>query len=213
MVFYPLNFSRCSCTSQILKRLRYWSYWWLYEPSESTGSEPVIYRTRSFSFFTVYHHVDILGLKELLFSFPPVLELQHTHPIRKLPVEIIRNIFEYVSDPPSQASTMDSMPWNLSYVCSWWRTVTLTTSSLWANILIDFSKDLHLSSLDPIIRERKTQIILIRLFRSQQSPLKITIMSPYTDLEGNFIVGTLIPFSTLPHPRHTLEEGNFPFAL
>ena len=55
----------------------YWSYWWLYEPSESTGSEPVIYRTRSFSFFTVYHHVDILGLNELLFSFPPVLELQH----------------------------------------------------------------------------------------------------------------------------------------
>ncbi len=54
----------------------YWSYWWLYEPSESTGSEPVIYRTRSFSFFTVYHHVDILGLNELLFSFPPVLELQ-----------------------------------------------------------------------------------------------------------------------------------------
>ncbi len=54
----------------------YWSYWWLYEPSESTGSEPVIYRTRSFSFFTVYHHVVILGLNELLFSFPPVLELQ-----------------------------------------------------------------------------------------------------------------------------------------
>ncbi len=54
----------------------YWSYWWLYEPSESTGSEPVIYRTRSFSFFTVYHHVDILGVNELLFSFTPVLELQ-----------------------------------------------------------------------------------------------------------------------------------------
>ncbi len=28
----------------------YWSCWWLYEPSESTGSEPVIYRTRSFPF-------------------------------------------------------------------------------------------------------------------------------------------------------------------
>ncbi len=55
----------------------YWSYWWLYEPSESTGSEPVIYRTHSFPFFTVYHHVDILGLNELLFLFPPMLELQH----------------------------------------------------------------------------------------------------------------------------------------
>ncbi len=58
----------------------YWSYWWLYKPSESTGSEPVIYRTCSFAFFTVYHHVDILGLNELLFSFPPVLELQHPSP-------------------------------------------------------------------------------------------------------------------------------------
>ncbi len=57
----------------------YWSYWWLYEPSESTGSKPIIYRTCSFSFFTVYHHVDILGLNELLFSFPPMLELQHEH--------------------------------------------------------------------------------------------------------------------------------------
>ncbi|KAK0187037.1 hypothetical protein F5146DRAFT_761862 [Armillaria mellea] len=55
----------------------YWSYWWLYEPSESIGSEPVIYRTRNFPFFTVYHHVDILGLNELLFSFPPVLEIRH----------------------------------------------------------------------------------------------------------------------------------------
>ncbi len=63
-------------------RSAYWSYWWLYEPSESTGSEPVIYRTRSFPFFTVYHHVDILGLNELLFSFPPVLELQHSFVLR-----------------------------------------------------------------------------------------------------------------------------------
>ncbi len=51
----------------------------MYESSESTGSEPVIYRTRSFPFFNVYHHVDILGLNELLFSFPPVLELQQFH--------------------------------------------------------------------------------------------------------------------------------------
>ncbi len=34
----------------------------------------------AFLFFTVYHHVDILGLNELLFSFPPVLELQHIMP-------------------------------------------------------------------------------------------------------------------------------------
>ncbi|KAK0229626.1 hypothetical protein EDD85DRAFT_794105 [Armillaria nabsnona] len=31
----------------------------------------------AFLFFTVYHYVDILGLNELLFSFSPVLELQH----------------------------------------------------------------------------------------------------------------------------------------
>ncbi len=34
----------------------------------------------AFLFFTVYHHVDILGLNELLFSFPPVLELQQSPP-------------------------------------------------------------------------------------------------------------------------------------
>ncbi len=32
------------------RRTSYWSYWWLYEPSESTGSEPIFYRTRSFPF-------------------------------------------------------------------------------------------------------------------------------------------------------------------
>ncbi|PBK61222.1 hypothetical protein ARMSODRAFT_672765, partial [Armillaria solidipes] len=30
--------------------------WWLYEPSESTGSEPVTYRTRSFPFFPPCRH-------------------------------------------------------------------------------------------------------------------------------------------------------------
>ncbi|KAK0439689.1 uncharacterized protein EV420DRAFT_1169699 [Desarmillaria tabescens] len=44
---------------------------WLYEPSESTGSEPVTYRTRRFLFFTVYLHVDVHRLNELLLSSPP----------------------------------------------------------------------------------------------------------------------------------------------
>ncbi len=57
----------------IITTKNYWSYWWLYEPSESTGSEPVTYRTRSFPFFTIYHymHVNIHRLNELLFRpFP-----------------------------------------------------------------------------------------------------------------------------------------------
>ena len=35
----------------------------------------------AFLFFTVYHHVDILGLNELLFSFPPMLELQQVNQV------------------------------------------------------------------------------------------------------------------------------------
>ncbi len=33
----------------------------------------------AFLFFTVYHHVDILGLNKLLFSFLPMLKLQHQY--------------------------------------------------------------------------------------------------------------------------------------
>lgn len=52
----------------------------LYEPSESTDSEPTTDRTRSFPFFTVSHHVGLLGINKLLFSFSTVLELQHFEP-------------------------------------------------------------------------------------------------------------------------------------
>ncbi len=66
-----------ACQFKKCKYIWYWSYWWLYQPSESTSSEPVTYCTVSFPFFTVYHHVNIHRLNKLLFSFSPMLELQH----------------------------------------------------------------------------------------------------------------------------------------
>ncbi|RDB16888.1 hypothetical protein Hypma_002525 [Hypsizygus marmoreus] len=56
-------------------------------------------------------------------------------PHRKLPVEMLREIFITCSrDPLRIPVQLDRAPWTLARVCSKWRRIALSTTALWSNI-------------------------------------------------------------------------------
>ena len=67
-------------------------------------------------------------------------------PLRRLPPEIIREIFTYLYDPSPSDPRVEShhlrrprlqdMPWVVSWVCRLWRSVALDLSCMWTNIRV-----------------------------------------------------------------------------
>ncbi|KAH7909432.1 hypothetical protein BJ138DRAFT_1155292 [Hygrophoropsis aurantiaca] len=60
------------------------------------------------------------------------------HPINWLPAELLIHIFVFSTTVNADASkklSFNTFPINLSHVCRKWRQITLSTSSLWSNIL------------------------------------------------------------------------------
>ncbi|KAJ7094310.1 hypothetical protein C8R44DRAFT_561217, partial [Mycena epipterygia] len=51
--------------------------------------------------------------------------------MRRLPSEILSEIFARCADPPSRFNPRNSMPLRIIQVCSRWRTVALASPSLW----------------------------------------------------------------------------------
>ncbi|KIM19500.1 hypothetical protein M408DRAFT_31165 [Serendipita vermifera MAFF 305830] len=66
------------------------------------------------------------------------------HPIRRMPVETLRHIFEETLEA---SSMQDWTKWwqaiQLSHVCQHWRTVALNAPTLWSVIIVDFWKPLN----------------------------------------------------------------------
>ena len=86
-------------------------------------------------------------------------------PLRKLPPELLRVIFQKTYWDPATTFTL---PWSLSQVCRSWRTVAHATPILWSCITIDFStKPTKLRS-----QEDKLKLILQR---SAYADLRISI--------------------------------------
>ncbi|KIM24524.1 hypothetical protein M408DRAFT_26993 [Serendipita vermifera MAFF 305830] len=60
------------------------------------------------------------------------------HPVRRLPVETLRHIFEETLEASTRAKLWQAT--QLSYVCQHWRAVSLNDPSLWSDIIVDFRK-------------------------------------------------------------------------
>lgn len=59
-----------------------------------------------------------------------------TPPIRKIPVEILIEIFLSCAAPKKVQPQLSQVPWSLSHVCSMWRRVSLDTPNLWTDITL-----------------------------------------------------------------------------
>ncbi|KAJ6457235.1 hypothetical protein C8R45DRAFT_1081901 [Mycena sanguinolenta] len=84
-------------------------------------------------------------------------------PLRRFPAEILGAIFHWTLPPPnSRAAFLAQSPWNLSRVCSLWRTIVLSSPDLWSRISIHSSRTFPIHALQA------------QLQRSQPRPLTVT---------------------------------------
>ncbi|KAJ6476833.1 hypothetical protein C8R45DRAFT_1157901 [Mycena sanguinolenta] len=60
------------------------------------------------------------------------------HPLRRIPAEILGEIF-LCSLPPRCALNVEDSPWVLTHVCRSWRAVAVSKSSLWTQIYVNFA--------------------------------------------------------------------------
>ncbi|KAF7367200.1 F-box domain-containing protein [Mycena sanguinolenta] len=60
-------------------------------------------------------------------------------PLRRIPPEILSEIFAWTLPFRREVLSTENCPWVLTHVCRGWRAVAITTSSLWSRIYIDFS--------------------------------------------------------------------------
>ncbi|KAJ6459251.1 hypothetical protein C8R45DRAFT_843483, partial [Mycena sanguinolenta] len=62
-------------------------------------------------------------------------------PLRRMPAEILGEIFSWTLPSIHDVFDTDDSPWILTYVCRRWRAVAVSKSSLWSLITIDFSSE------------------------------------------------------------------------
>ncbi|KAJ7573572.1 hypothetical protein C8J56DRAFT_1173589 [Mycena floridula] len=95
------------------------------------------------------------------------------HPIRRIPAEILFEIFVQ-SDDSEEPHHLDisQYPWTLTHVCRRWRNVAIGNPSLWTDIHIEPGS--RYSS--PIIQSR-AKLLGVQLFRSRSLPLNVTIIN------------------------------------
>ncbi|KIM23927.1 hypothetical protein M408DRAFT_37680, partial [Serendipita vermifera MAFF 305830] len=60
------------------------------------------------------------------------------HPIRRLPVETLRHIFEATLEASDKIELWQAT--QLSHVCQHWRAVVLNSPELWSHITVNFRK-------------------------------------------------------------------------
>ncbi|KAF8909937.1 hypothetical protein CPB85DRAFT_698894 [Mucidula mucida] len=83
-----------------------------------------------------------------------------------LPTEIVLDIFEILCQHPRNSLDTQSPPWILGRVCSSWRTLVLSTSSLWSSLIVTPPDSPAQSTVDAL-REH--------LHRSRDHPLRIGV--------------------------------------
>ncbi|KAF8911236.1 hypothetical protein CPB85DRAFT_1304372 [Mucidula mucida] len=94
-------------------------------------------------------------------------------PSPRLPTEIWLHIFEMVSRRPSDSLNTNSAPWTLGHICSTWRHLVLSNTSLWSTLII--TTEPHFAG----------QILIEHLRRSAEHPLRIGIQVPLPVIDPN----------------------------
>ncbi|KDQ62011.1 hypothetical protein JAAARDRAFT_107428, partial [Jaapia argillacea MUCL 33604] len=72
-------------------------------------------------------------------------------PIRRLPPEIISKIFVHTVGPDFINPLKYQLPVLLTHVCSYWRQIALSTSTLWASLLIAPRDGGEIARMRPIL--------------------------------------------------------------
>ncbi|KIM24521.1 hypothetical protein M408DRAFT_26989, partial [Serendipita vermifera MAFF 305830] len=88
-------------------------------------------------------YVNLLQTQKVIFDSEMNKLRGVLHPIRRMPVETLRQIFEGTLEPSSMEDWTEWwQPIQLSHVCQHWRTVALNAPTLWSVIIVDFRKPL-----------------------------------------------------------------------
>ncbi|KAF7336540.1 hypothetical protein MSAN_02286100 [Mycena sanguinolenta] len=64
-------------------------------------------------------------------------------PLRRMPTEILAEIFSWMLPSPRDIPSIHNSPWVLTHVCSRWRAVALSIPSLWSLVIINFKTGPH----------------------------------------------------------------------
>ena len=69
-------------------------------------------------------------------------------PLRRVPPEVLGEIFSWTLPSLNEEwargrSDTSESPWMLAQISSYWRVISLSTSSLWSLVAIDYSENLH----------------------------------------------------------------------
>lgn len=119
-------------------------------------------------------------------------------PVRRVPTEILRQIFLPTSqindDPEELHSRWNSVdpeyaPWNIAQVSSQWRSVALSFPELWATIRISW----HRRSIEGRGRRNWERLLGHQLHRSGAHPLSVSLLgAPGSDLPHNHPIFVLL---------------------
>ncbi|KAJ7580162.1 hypothetical protein C8J56DRAFT_1058472 [Mycena floridula] len=96
------------------------------------------------------------------------------HPLRRLPPEMLREIFRHVAttqDTTSWHHLNPNSPWNLTGVCQKWRQISISFPELWSTITIGDES----TNGEPTFGEPSKQLLELVLERSASSLLDITL--------------------------------------
>lgn len=97
-----------------------------------------------------------------------------SHPIHRMPVELLEEIFiHYLSTKPAEKGTSLAIPMTLTRVCSQWRTIAFNTPRLWSCISISAPSAQHSFNASQI-----THVLSHWITHSGQCGLSITLECP-----------------------------------
>ncbi|KDQ62756.1 hypothetical protein JAAARDRAFT_149868, partial [Jaapia argillacea MUCL 33604] len=78
-------------------------------------------------------------------------------PIRRLPPEILSKIFAHALHPGFVHPLRNCLPVLLTHVCSYWRQIALSTSALWASLVVSPYDDEEIVRMRPILESFLTR--------------------------------------------------------
>lgn len=105
-------------------------------------------------------------------------------PVRRLPPELIAEIFQFTLKPLNIPTATES-PLLLCQICSRWRDIAISLSSLWSNIYLN------------LYGHPATKVLpLLRLWldRAKTSPIRMRILSNRDIVDAEALVAALIPY-------------------
>ncbi|KAJ6484208.1 hypothetical protein C8R45DRAFT_1148600 [Mycena sanguinolenta] len=88
-------------------------------------------------------------------------------PVRRIPVEILSEIFLWASPSVYDVFDPEGSPWTLTHVCAKWRAIALSKPSLWSLINVDFSVSAQYPLELITIRMERAQALGIHFFGSE----------------------------------------------